>query len=91
MPFAGDEHAVGALPADGAHPTFGEGVSAGSLRRRLDDLDARADEQDQFTVDGESAWGAVIGFPRFRFPRPLSEPGVRLSPHRALHGIMSLV
>jgi hypothetical protein len=24
--------------------------------------------------DGESAWGAVTGFLRFRFPRPLSEP-----------------
>jgi hypothetical protein len=48
-------------------------------------------EADQFAVDGESAWGAVTGFLRFRFPRPLSEPGVRLSPHRALHGIMSLV
>jgi hypothetical protein len=31
MPFAGDENPVGALPADGADPPFGEGV--GSSRR----------------------------------------------------------
>src|SRR4051794_21690312 len=34
---------------------------------------------------GESAWGAAAGFPRLRFPRPLTEPDVRLSPHPALH------
>jgi len=34
----------------------------------------------------ESAWGAVSALPPVRFPRPLAEPGVRLSPHRALHG-----
>lgn len=34
----------------------------------------------------ESAWGAVSGFPRVRFPRPLAEPDVRFSPHPALHG-----
>jgi hypothetical protein len=34
----------------------------------------------------KSAWGAVAGLLPFRFPRPLTEPGVRLSPHRALHG-----
>ena len=34
----------------------------------------------------ESAWGAVSGLLPVRFPRPLAEPGVRLSPHRALHG-----
>jgi hypothetical protein len=44
-------------------------------------------EPDQLAVDGESAWGAVAEFPRLRFPRPLSEPDVRLSPHPALHGI----
>lgn len=44
-------------------------------------------EADQLTLDGESAWGAVAGFPRLRFPRPLSEPDVRLSPHPALHRI----
>jgi hypothetical protein len=42
-------------------------------------------ELEQFSLDGESAWGAVAGFPRLRFPRPLSEPDVRLSPHPALH------
>ena len=34
----------------------------------------------------ESAWGAVPALLLVRFPRPLTEPGVRLSPHRALHG-----
>src|SRR6266516_4622005 len=34
----------------------------------------------------ESAWGAVPGLPRVRFPRPLAEPAVRLSTQRALHG-----
>ena len=34
----------------------------------------------------ESAWGAVPALLLVRFPRPLAEPGVRLSPHRALHG-----
>ena len=27
----------------------------------------------------ESAWGAVAGLPRLRFPRPLAEPDVQLS------------
>jgi hypothetical protein len=31
-------------------------------------------ESDELALDGESAWGAVAGFPRLRFPRPLSEP-----------------
>ena len=70
---------------------------SGAARRRVDagavqdfpdgggaDLVAEAGE---FAVDGESAWGAVAGFPRLRFPRPLSEPDVRLSPHPALHRI----
>ncbi len=34
----------------------------------------------------ESAWGAVPALLLVRFPRPLAEPGVRVSPHRALHG-----
>ena len=34
----------------------------------------------------ESAWGAVPALPSVRFPRPLAEPGVRVSAHRALHG-----
>lgn len=34
----------------------------------------------------ESAWGAVSGLLPVRFPRPLAEPAVRLSPQRALHG-----
>jgi hypothetical protein len=37
-------------------------------------------------VTGESAWGAVPRFRVGRFPMPLSEPDVRLSPHPALHG-----
>ena len=44
-------------------------------------------ESGELTVHGESAWGAVAGFPRLRFPRPLAEPAVRLSPQRALHGL----
>jgi len=42
-------------------------------------------QADQFALDVESAWGAVAGLPRLRFPRPLAEPDVRLSPHPALH------
>ncbi len=40
------------------------------------------------TGDGtvESAWGAVPTLLPVRFPRPLAEPAVRLSPQRALHG-----
>jgi hypothetical protein len=36
----------------------------------------------------ESARGAVAALLPLRFPGPLSEPGVRLSPHRALHEVM---
>ena len=35
----------------------------------------------------ESAWGAVPMLPPVRFPRPLAEPAVRISPQRALHGL----
>ena len=42
-------------------------------------------EAGELAMDVESAWGAVAGFRRLRFPRPLSEPDVRLSPHPALH------
>jgi hypothetical protein len=35
---------------------------------------------------GESAWGAVSALLPVRFPRPLTEPAVRLSTQRALHG-----
>jgi hypothetical protein len=35
----------------------------------------------------ESAWGAVLMLPSVPFPRPLSEPAVRVSTQRALHGI----
>ena len=34
----------------------------------------------------ESAWGAVPVLGPVRFPRPLAEPAVRISPQRALHG-----
>jgi hypothetical protein len=44
-------------------------------------------ELEQLALDVESAWGAVAGLPRLRFPRPLAEPDVRLSPHPALHRI----
>ena len=37
-----------------------------------------------------SAWGAVSGLLRVRFPRPPSEPDVRLSPHPALHEVMPM-
>ena len=37
-------------------------------------------------VVDESAWGAVSELLPIRFPRPLPEPGVRISTHRALHG-----
>jgi hypothetical protein len=35
----------------------------------------------------ESAWGAVPGLLRVRFPRPLAEPAVPVSRQRALHGV----
>jgi hypothetical protein len=44
-------------------------------------------EFEQLALDVESAWGAVAGFPWLRFPRPVSKPDVRLSPHPALHRI----
>ena len=34
----------------------------------------------------ESAWGAVPKLLPARFPRPLAEPGVPITEHRALHG-----
>jgi hypothetical protein len=39
-------------------------------------------------VVDESAWGAVSELLPIRFPRPLPEPGVRVSTHRALHDLM---
>jgi hypothetical protein len=48
-------------------------------------------EADQLALDVESAWGAVAGLPRLRFPRPLAEPDVRLSPLRLSIGLMPLV
>ena len=39
---------------------------------------------------GESSRGAVPPFQAVRLPDPLTEPGVRLSPHRALHKFMPL-
>jgi hypothetical protein len=35
-----------------------------------------------------SARGAVTALPLFRFPGPPAEPAVRLSPQRALHGML---
>jgi len=62
------------------------GVDSGGVQDGPDGGGADPDaEADEFAVDGESAWGAVAGFPRLRFPRPLSESDVRLSPHPALH------
>jgi hypothetical protein len=40
MTLADDEQRVGALPADGAHPTLRERVRPGRLRRSLDHVDA---------------------------------------------------
>ena len=34
----------------------------------------------------ESVWGAVPGLLLARLPRPLAEPGVPITVHRALHG-----
>jgi hypothetical protein len=39
VPLAGDRHAVGALPPDGAHPRFRERVRPRRLRRRPDHRD----------------------------------------------------
>jgi hypothetical protein len=47
------------------------------------------DRQGQDTMGDkvvESAWGAVPALLPVCFPRPLAEPGVRLSTHPALHG-----
>jgi hypothetical protein len=38
----------------------------------------------------ESAWGAVPGLLRVRFPRPLAEPAVRVTTQRALPGLLPL-
>jgi hypothetical protein len=49
----------------------------------------RPDRQRQGTMGHkvvESAWGAVSALLPVCFPRPLAEPGVRLSTHPALHG-----
>jgi hypothetical protein len=43
-----------------------------------------ADREPRHSV--ESAWGAVPALLLVRFPGPLAEPAVRLSPQRALHG-----
>jgi len=43
--------------------------------------------QQRLMAHVESARGAVSGLLPIRFPRPLAEPGVRVSTHRALHGI----
>lgn len=47
--------------------------------------------REEFHLPVESVWGAVPGFRPVRFPRPLSEPGVRITPHRALHVTMPSV
>jgi len=64
----------------------GRGVEAGAVEDGPEGGGADVDaETGELAVDGESApWGAVAGFPRLRFPRPLSKPDVRLSPHPAV-------
>jgi hypothetical protein len=42
--------------------------------------------QQRLAAHVESAWGAVPGLLPVRFPRPLAEPGVPVSGHRALRG-----
>ena len=67
--------------------------SAGGLGKRNACKDVNAPQPDPTRPRSarpltrvESAWGAVSALPPVRLPRPLAEPGVRLSPHRALHG-----
>jgi hypothetical protein len=72
----------------GGGGALGRGVDPGLAEDLPDGGGSGLDAEDEkFAVDVESAWDAVAGFPRLRFPRPLAEPDVRLSPHPALHGI----
>ena len=48
-------------------------------------LDPAADLVDDLGAEVRSARGAVTVFRPFRFPGPPPEPGVRVSPHPALH------
>jgi hypothetical protein len=57
VPFAGDEHVVGALASGGADPAFGVGVGSGCLRRCLDDRDADSGE---YGVEGGGELGVAV-------------------------------
>src|SRR5699024_686948 len=48
-------------------------------------LDPATDLIDGLGAEVRSTRGAVAAFPPLRFPGPPPEPGVRLSPHPALH------
>jgi hypothetical protein len=66
VPFAGDEDTVEALAADGADPTFGVGVRAGRLWRRLDDVDAgrgehRVEDSGEFRVAVAQQEPQIVG------------------------------
>jgi hypothetical protein len=58
------------------------GPLSGRMRRHTEDMYPAGGD-----LKVESAWGAVSMLPPVRFPRPLAEPDVRLSPHPALHGL----
>jgi Uncharacterized conserved protein (DUF2278) len=61
----------------------------GGLYRCAVDVDSHfSDVGVQWKVG--SGPGAVPGLLQVRFPDPPAEPGVRLSPHRALHEVMPL-
>jgi hypothetical protein len=66
------------LDRDAAHPP---------PQTRPERQEKRSSTTSRRTLTAESAWGAVLGLLPVRFPRPLAEPAVRISPQRALHGV----
>ena len=74
------------VPARRAGHRAGSRPTTAAPRRRGGSRRVRTGERAPArSAAGESAWGAVPRLPVVRFPMPLSEPGVRLSSHRALH------
>jgi len=66
----------------GPYYQWSRALSGKTVSRRLNETDANLYRT--WTV--ESAWSAVLVLPRVRFSRPLAEPGVPITGHRALHG-----
>jgi hypothetical protein len=70
-----------------AGPAFGEKVVVVVATQKGEIVEIRFTAVDPFDNVVESAWDAVPWLPWVCFPRPLSEPDVRLSPHPALHEV----